>query len=805
MTKTETQTYQRLTRQKQQPQKKSTHTYTKSDAITGILAFLLARSTILGGISPFGVAFFAASYKRERAWIPLICAVLGTLSIGLGAATLKYVLAMLLFAAYKTVIGKNQPCGTVQDCVAAGGCLCITATISLIISSSPPPDMIIAIFESLICAFMAALFKEVVPLVERRSFKGGLCTEQIIAITCVAGVIMAGMQGILRVGSLSVNVVLCVCAILIAAYKSGAGNAAALGVAAGLICGAVATGPAGAIAAARTGVLQAMGMLAFCGFVAGCMRPMGKFCVGAGFAAAGLIMTFFGGALGAGGIFSLYMGVAIFLIMPKRTYKSIGSDIGGGCGGKSAHAKRVQELLFLRLDTVSESFASLSATLDNLSARRGKSYDSDIMRLFSDAAERVCRSCSVCIHCWDKDIEGTQTALMRLPDKLEKKGYIDVLDVPEQFRKRCVRIDLLVDAINRLYDVHHINVMWSAEVDQARDLLSRQYMGFASVLDNVKNEVSSDVSFESKSEARVEAALIRLNIYPARVSVFETLTGRIEVEIEAANAQDERRIAEKENDIALAVSEALGQPMRVVGRPCGGDFSSSGDSGYGGKRKICLEQQFNFSITRGVATLTKKGQLQSGDRYMTMNMPDNRYVMAISDGMGSGSDAAAESGIAISIIDRLLRAGFDSTATANLVNSALVIKAGAESFATIDMALINLMSGTVEFVKIGSAASYIKRGGKVEKILCTTLPAGIFAAVDMEMYTRRLCAEDVVVMMSDGVADAAGGDDWVCEYLSELDSTDPEEIAELLVKEAVISKRGKVDDDMTVVAARICA
>ena len=790
MAEMETQTYQRLTRPKQETQNVTCSKFTKADVLMSVVAFLLARTAILGGVSPFGAAFFAASYRRERVGlVPLcvtaLCVAAGMLSIGLGAMTLKYMPAMLMFFTYRMSLGMNRTSATLQSCAAMGACMLLSGMLFITIMSAPLIEMVAVILESLVCAFMTALFSVITPLADNlslpgglRSLRDGLSTEQKICLICTAAIIMAGLHGILQFGSISIVGVLCVYAILLAAYTRGAGVAAALGVAAGLVCGA-----------AGYNVLQAVGVFAFCGFVSGCMRTAGKFCVCAGFIAAGLIMVLFADNSGIG-IYSLCAGTAAFLLTPKRIYRHISGSAIGEYRGKQAYVRRVQALLFSRLDGVAESFANLSNTLDSLSLRRGRSYDTDITGLFDDAAERVCNTCGVRVHCWGKGKANTYKALQKLPEKLEKKGYIDVLDVPEYFRKRCVRIESLTDAINRLYDVHHINMVWSAEVEQTRSLLSQQYMGFAGVLDAVKNEVSADVSFESRHEPRITAALKRLHIYPERVSVFETLSGRIEAEILLKSERD----AECEGEVVLAVSEVLGQPMRVVDSP-----SKSG------RRKICLEQQLNFSISSGVATLTKKGQLQSGDRYMTMNMPDNRYVMAISDGMGSGGEAALESGIAISLIDQLLRAGFDRAATAKLINSALVIKAGTESFATIDMALINLMNGTAEFVKIGSAASYIKRGASVEKILCTTLPAGIFASVDMEMYTRRLYDEDIVVMMSDGVADAADGEDWVCEYLEGVNSDDPEEIAELLIKEAVISRRGMVDDDMTVVAARVWA
>ena len=57
-------------------------------------------------------------------------------------------------------------------------------------------------------------------------------------------------------------------------------------------------------------------------------------------------------------------------------------------------------------------------------------------------------------------------------------------------------------------------------------------------------------------------------------------------------------------------------------------------------------------------------------------------------------------------------------------------------------------------------------------------------------------------MVSDGVANAKKNANWVCETLMGIKDGEAETVAKYL-KEAVIHKRGAVDDDMTVIAAKI--
>ena len=63
-----------------------------------------------------------------------------------------------------------------------------------------------------------------------------------------------------------------------------------------------------------------------------------------------------------------------------------------------------------------------------------------------------------------------------------------------------------------------------------------------------------------------------------------------------------------------------------------------------------------------------------------------------------------------------------------------MLKNGQESFATIDLALIDLVSAKkAEFMKIGAATGYIRRADSIDSIFCNTLPAGILSEADIQL------------------------------------------------------------------------
>jgi len=144
-----------------------------------------------------------------------------------------------------------------------------------------------------------------------------------------------------------------------------------------------------------------------------------------------------------------------------------------------------------------------------------------------------------------------------------------------------------------------------------------------------------------------------------------------------------------------------------------------------------------FSITTGMARSSKYENQVSGDSYSFMNTGSGKYILALSDGMGTGQAASSQSKVAISLLEQFMETGFDQDTAIKLINSILVLKSDDDSFATIDLSAIDLYDGKIEFVKIGAAPTFIKRQNKVEVVKTVSLPAGILSDIDTELVSKN--------------------------------------------------------------------
>lgn len=174
--------------------------------------------------------------------------------------------------------------------------------------------------------------------------------------------------------------------------------------------------------------------------------------------------------------------------------------------------------------------------------------------------------------------------------------------------------------------------------------------------------------------------------------------------------------------------------------------------------------------------------------------------------MGTGEQAAKESRIAIELLEQFTEAGFDRALAVRMINSALLLRRGEEAYATLDICHVNLFDGHAEFIKLGAVASFIWRRDRIISLRAVTLPAGILKQVEPEKNEMRLKDGDMILMVTDGITDALGGEEqtgaWLKAKLTAFPMSNPQDAAEYILQEAKKERRDGRRDDMTVLAGR---
>lgn len=251
-------------------------------------------------------------------------------------------------------------------------------------------------------------------------------------------------------------------------------------------------------------------------------------------------------------------------------------------------------------------------------------------------------------------------------------------------------------------------------------------------------------------------------------------------------AEGIRRLPNKETEARLPT---------LLGAACGFRLAPPTFEKDGDRYRMQASSLPRFSLTYNRAA-GARGEEESGDAFFSFTGGNDRFYALLSDGMGSGKEAAVTAGIAGAYLRGMLSTGISHAVALSGLNTLLASR-GEECFATVDLLEVDLSNGRAAFIKSGAAGSYVRRGDSLFRIFSETAPIGILPDLDAEKTPFRLQDGDVVILLSDGVTGSQEETLWLCEMLTTGWLDDPEEMADKLLTGA--RRHNQARDDMTVV------
>ena len=207
------------------------------------------------------------------------------------------------------------------------------------------------------------------------------------------------------------------------------------------------------------------------------------------------------------------------------------------------------------------------------------------------------------------------------------------------------------------------------------------------------------------------------------------------------------------------------------------------------------------------AKRTLKADGEDGFCGDTVNIFENSsdcFYSFISDGMGSGRDAAFTSGICSVFLSKMLSASNRCDTSLRMLNGFLRNKGNGsmhECSATVDLMELDMITGKASFYKSGAAPTYVFREGSLFKLRSNTVPVGIIKELDAKKMSFDVGDGDVVVMVSDGVTQSREECPWLYDLLrANIGKEGLEHIADMIVERA---KKEGATDDISVVVIKI--
>lgn len=371
-------------------------------------------------------------------------------------------------------------------------------------------------------------------------------------------------------------------------------------------------------------------------------------------------------------------------------------------------------------------------------------------------------------------------------------------DTNEQAKEDVYQI---VKAINYSYRVSKLNFIWKKKLDESKKNVSSQLKGVSEAISKVAVEIEKkeeDIFADKKEE--IKKLLEQKEIQIKDICIKQASSGRYSVEVYTGICDNMDGTKCDIKKIGKILTKVLEQSMVIQKQECGLRLNQEGC-------KFTYLSDDKYSVQIGIAKSTKANSPVSGDSSLQIKLNDGKYLLAISDGMGSGPEAMKSSKIAIKMLERLLTAGFDKDVSLKLINSTLVANTKEDMYATLDIQILDLFNGNMEFIKNSACPTYVKRKKEVQLLKSVALPTGILDNVDLVVYDYDLQDGDILVMCSDGIIDSnkeyLNKQMWVKYLLEDVQTDDAQKIADIIIGEAIDNDFGVQKDDMTVIVAKI--
>ncbi len=473
-------------------------------------------------------------------------------------------------------------------------------------------------------------------------------------------------------------------------------------------------------------------------------------------------------------LISLSVGGALYAVIPKRRFNELKEKYF------APHDKLAERSLIngSRIETgeelkkVSAIFGEMGRALRNSASPVGFSPD-EIYRAVRSGI------CGKCVRVGECDAEESLKCLCGIASDGTRSN---VSDVPYLIETDCPHVARLLSVAGEYAD----SVLRRREtVDKDAKLrgeLAEELEGVETILSETARLAALPVGYEPEKE---KLLLEELNYRGVSATDALVTSGTLDkVTLIVKGAGDDGAL------ISDTVGKVLGSEFTVT---------SSKPAAIVGYSAVKLTERTDYDAVFGSSNISKSKEA-TGDTHSFIRISDTKFMMALCDGMGSGSKAGRVSETAIDLVESFFRAGFGSDFILKNVNRFLSYETD-ESFAAFDILVCDLNTLERSIIKLGSPASYIANGAGVARIEGNSLPLGALSEVTPSVYADTAAGGDTVVFVSDGISDLFPGDE-LARFINLKSSLPVKALCEEIVDRAKELSRG-VNDDMTVTAARI--
>ncbi len=793
----------------------------KQNIILYLISFMVSTVQFGNGLAPFAIAIIAAMLSNN---IPIIITYLltciGTFIGFGGSGLLIYILTSLILVAFSIFLTPKIDESTNQKNLTPH--LIVSCFIVQVLKIMMGPvliyDVLLAVVYTIVTVIFYKIFLSSVLVIKESKIKKAFSIEEIIGTSLMVAIAVSAFKDI-TIFNYSIRNILSVFIVLFLGWQNGM----LIGATSGVIIGSV-------IAVVQNGDPILIAAFAISGMIAGLLNKIGKIGVIIGFILGTVILTY----VANGNTESIIMiqEILIASIGLLATPKNIKINIED----MFDHFKYLPKAPTNRLEPTTDMAYKLN-NVSNAISEVAKSYKEAAATVLEDEEIEEERNKEIFVTELENNIADLKDNVIYddlinedspivndifkfLIDKNEinveqlikifenHNNYILGFDDSELSKKITEEIEKMVKAINSSYRISKLNFIWKKKIIENKEAMGTQLDGISKTISDIAEGINKDLDQENvmTEKEKIKKLLEQKNIIAEDINIKKQKNNKLEVTLYVKPCN------EYEDNNSLEVEECLADKIR----PILSKFFKQEldiqlvDCAIQNDKEICYfkyTSKNKYSLQIGLAKTTKNGSPVSGDTSLKMKLQDGKQLIAISDGMGSGPNARKSSRIATQMLKRLLGSGFNKETSLDIINSNMCLNSEDDSYATLDIAIFDLFEGNVEFIKSGASPTYIKNRKHVDIIKNLTLPAGILNDIDLKISDRDLEENEILVMCSDGIIESnteyENKDLWLKYLLEEMDTQNPQKIADIILAESIDNNFGIPKDDMTVIVCKL--
>ena len=778
--------------------------FAKENIVIYIVAFMLSFVSLGQEFSIFSISLLGAciSFSVPALGVVVISLIGNLIKFGVGGA-LGYIITTLILVASLFIIKPRYNEQERNEKIKIGKNVFLASILIGILQISMETFTLYDVLSTITLAIITLVFYKIFVnslVVVKEFYKNrAFSIEEVIGASLLLA-IAVGAFGDLNIYGFNIRNVFSILIVMILGWKNGILVGATSGVTIGVTLGVISGSEPIMIAS-----------YAISGMIAGILNRFGKIGVVIGFALGNIVLAYVSNGYTVELIHFKEILVASIglLLVPKNLQIDLEEFIGNSkflpySSGRALNkSKEVAE----SLNNVSKAIENIAGTYEedkeNKDIKINKQYEENKKIFIAELLNNLENYKENMLYDDISNVKGDiiDKIFKLLIDKQEisRKELLQVFadcnsyiigfedkDISKKLEENIMQI---VRTINISYAQSKSDFIWKKKIEQNNKNVGKQLKDVSKAIGSMAKNLEKDIEQEG-------------NFIRERQEIISLLEQKEIIIQDIAIKKENRYIIEMylSENIEKSKIELI---EKILTKTLGEKIVLNQEATVGKKLEFISEDKYVMAL--GIANKTKTKSDISGDSTLTIRLKDGKYLIAISDGMGSGKEAKKSSTEALQLLENLLLSGFDKNISLELINNSLINR-NKESYASLDIAIVDLYIGNVEFIKSAACPTYIKQGKRVQMVKSNSLPTGILEGSKIQTFDKDIEQGDIMVFCSDGVLDSnveyKNKELWIKYLLEDIETTNTQKIANLIVEEATDNNYGIAKDDMSVMVCK---